>query len=61
MLAVTPAQAESRAVLEQHVVFAVLTQLQTSDAIKVHDSRTVDAGKHSRIQFLLCAVTVLVF
>jgi hypothetical protein len=53
LFAVASAQPKSGSVVEQHVVFTILVQLETTNAIELNDSRTVNSAKDRLIQLLI--------
>jgi hypothetical protein len=53
LFAVASAQPKSRSVVEQHVVFTILVQLETTNAIELNDGRTVNPAKGRLIQLLI--------
>src|ERR1700691_123510 len=53
LLPVAPAQPKYCSIVEQHVEFAILVELQTADPIESDDGRTVNAAKDALIQLLI--------
>jgi hypothetical protein len=45
LLAVAPAQPKSGSIVDQHVEFTILVQLETANAIEFNDNRTVNSAK----------------
>ena len=53
LLAVASAQSKSGSIVEQHVVVTILVKLETTNAIELNDSRTVNPAKDRLIQLLI--------
>src|SRR5271168_91381 len=53
LLPITPAHAQAGSVVEQHVVFPILVQLETANAIQPNDGRTVNPAEDRLIQLLV--------
>src|SRR5712671_8201906 len=50
---VTPAHPEFGSIVESHLVFTILAQLQPLDSIEIDYSRTVNTAKDGLIQLLI--------
>jgi hypothetical protein len=53
LLAITATQAEHNSAFQQHAVFSLLVELETADAIQIHDRRSMNGAKQHRVQILL--------